>query len=81
MPAQPLLVELYHDLRTLHVRLPGRHQVRLVTPLPLDEEHQLPRAVRGPDDPLRLEAPVEAPRPGVLPWVRLLTLRLSILRV
>jgi len=42
------------DLGTLHVGLPGRHQVRLVTPLPLDQEHQLAAGVCSPDDALRL---------------------------
>ena len=44
VPGQPLLVELDDHLGTLHVGLPRRHQVRLVTPLPLDQEHQLPAA-------------------------------------
>ena len=60
-------------LRTLHVGLPGRHEVRLVAPLPLDEEHELAAAVCRPDDPLRLEAAVKAARSNVLARVRLLT--------
>ena len=63
VPGEALLVELDDGLRTLDVRLPGRHQVRLVTAFPLDEEHQLPGGVRRPDNPLRVQAPVKTPRP------------------
>ena len=59
-------------LRTLHVGLPGRHEVRLVAPLPLDEEHELAAAVRSPDDALRLQPAVEAPGSDVLAGVKLL---------
>merc|ERR1712079_115432 len=75
VPGQPLLVELDHHLGTLHVGLPRRHQVRLVTPLPLDQEHQLSAAVRRSDDPLRLEAAVESPWSHVLGRVKLLAWR------
>ena len=64
VPAESLLVELDHHLRTLHVGLPGRHQVGLVTSLPLDEEHQLPRAVCGSDNPLRLQTSVKPCQDG-----------------
>ena len=72
---QSLVTPCLTDLRTLHVCLPGRHKVRLVTPLPLDEEHELAAAVCRPDDPLRLEAAVKAPRSDILTRVKLLTRR------
>ena len=59
VPAESLLVELYDDLGTLDVGLPGRHQVSLLTPLPGDEKHQLPRAVCGSDDPPCLQTSVK----------------------
>ena len=66
-------VERLADLRTLHVCLPGRHEVRLVASFPLDEEHELAAAVCRPDDPLRLESAVKAARSKVLARVKLLT--------
>ena len=67
------VVSVMSDLRTLHVCLPGRHEVRLVASFPLDEEHELAAAVCRPDDPLRLEAAVKAARSEVLARVKLLT--------
>ena len=74
VPGEPLLVELDDDLGTLHVGLPGGHQVSLVTSLPLDEEHQLPRAVCGSNYPLCLQSSVKT-------WRRRVLLRLSELGV
>ncbi len=42
-------------LGTLHVGLPGGHEVRLIAAFPLDEEHQLSARVRGPDNALSLQ--------------------------
>ena len=78
MPGEPLLVELDDGLRALDVGLPRRHQVRLVRPLPLDEEHELAGGVGGADDALRVEAAVEAARAVLLPG-KLLALALLFL--
>ena len=66
VPGEALLVELDDGLRALDVGLPRRHQVGLVRPLPLDEEHELAGGVGGADDALRVEAAVEAARAVVV---------------
>merc|ERR1719400_630094 len=62
VPVEPFLIELDDDLRDLDIGLLGRHQVRLVRALPLDEEEELPGVVGGADDPLGGQAPCKAPR-------------------
>ncbi len=59
MPGEALLVELDDDLGTLDVGNTGGNEVRLLRPLPLHEEHELPARVSRPNDPLRLETPVK----------------------
>ena len=53
IPVESVLIELYHDLRNLHIGLLGSHQVRLLRPLPLDQEEEFSRLVGGSDDLLR----------------------------
>ena len=71
MPGQPLLVKFDDRLCALGVGLSCGHQVRLVRPLPLDQEHQFPGRVGRSDDPLSLEVAFES--------LRLVLIRLSLL--
>ena len=60
VPTEPLFIKPNHGLRALGIGISSRHQVRLVRPLPLDEEHQLARRVRGANDAFRFEATIKS---------------------
>merc|ERR1719362_731530 len=60
VPVQPLLVELDHNLGDLGVGLLGRHEVRLITSLPLDQEEKLPRVVCRSNDSLCSQSSCES---------------------
>ena len=61
-----MLISFNIYLWALVVGLPRGDEIRLITLLPLDEEHELPTGIRGSDDPLRLQPPLEAPGPVIL---------------